>query len=98
MSKFIENVRTFAKFWEKSVKFPRFIQKFNPEIQYFNPLLGRDVLVPLAQRAAQLSPADTKLWRLLLKLNSKRSTYAGRAREAEQAYKGAVYMGKESDA
>jgi hypothetical protein len=51
----------------------------------------REVLKPLAQRAVQLSPNNTHLWRLVFKLNSKRKTYAGRSREADQAFKGAVF-------
>ena len=46
---------------------------------------------PLAERAIKFSPDDTKLWRLILKLNSKRTTYAGRSRESEQAFKGALF-------
>ena len=41
----------FQNFGKKSVEFPRCIQKFNPEIQYFNLLLDRcgwaaEVLTP----------------------------------------------------
>merc|ERR1719326_1426054 len=51
----------------------------------------KTLLTPLAQRALRLNPNDGHLWRLLFKLNSKRTTYAGRNREAEQAFKGMIF-------
>ena len=36
------------------MKFPRLIQKFNPEIQYFNPLLGADALAALVVRSTSV--------------------------------------------
>jgi hypothetical protein len=55
------------------------------------------ILKPLAQRAMQLNPKDTNLWRLVFKLNSKRKSYPGRSREADQAFKGVVYTSTNSN-
>jgi hypothetical protein len=54
----------------------------------------RTILKPLAQRALRLNPKDTNLWRLVFKLSSKKKSYPGRTREADQAFKGAAYMSK----
>ena len=40
MSKFVENSRNFAKNFEKSVKIPDLIEKFNRKIRWFNPVLN----------------------------------------------------------
>jgi hypothetical protein len=57
----------------------------------------RTILKPLAQRALKLNPKDTNLWRLVFKLSSKRKSYPGRSREADQAFKGAVYKSANFD-
>lgn len=58
-------------------------------------VIKTNVLLPLARRAAQLSPNDPELLRLLFEFNSRRIGLSARQREAENAMDGVSLQGGE---